>query len=154
MSAIDRETLPKGAVIAAVSVVVFSLVATAATTYARHHAPATPTGPATPPARVVELSFADMPDGSVRIRNHATGAVITSLPPGSDGFVRGAMRGLAHDRKVRGIGADAAFQLAEWPDRHLELFDPTDGRKIDLDAFGDINKQAFSRLLPVQGVRS
>jgi len=154
MSAMDRETLPKGAVIAAVSVVVFSLLATAATAYARHHAPTAPAGPAPPPARMVELSFADMPDGSVSIRNHATGALITSLPPGSDGFVRGAMRGLAHDRRVRRIGADAAFQLAEWPDRHLELFDPTDGRRIDLDAFGDINKQAFSRLLPAKGARS
>ena len=152
MSAIDRETLPKAAVIAAVSVVMFSLVATAAATYARHHAPPPPAGP--PPARVVELTFADMSDGSVSIRNHATGAVITTLPPGSDGFVRGAMRGLAHDRKVRGIGPDAAFQLAEWPDRHLELFDPTDGRHIDLDAFGDINKQAFSRLLPNKDARS
>jgi putative photosynthetic complex assembly protein len=154
MSAIDRETLPKGAVMAAVGVVVFSLVATAATAYARHHAPAVPEGYPTAPSRVVELSFADMPDGSVSIRDHATGALITALPPGSDGFVRGAMRGLAHDRKVRRIGADAAFRLAEWPDHHLELSDPTDGRSIDLDAFGDINKQAFSRLLPGKDARS
>jgi putative photosynthetic complex assembly protein len=64
------------------------------------------------------------------------------------------MRGLAHDRKSRGIGAAPPFLLSRWNDGRLALEDTATRRQIDLDAFGSSNKDAFAQLLRGSGARS
>lgn len=101
-----------------------------------------------------DLYFEDQADGSVAI------AVISDEPdgiapkqemhavePGTGGFIRGVLRGLGRDRKLRGIGPDEPYRLTRWSDGRLSLSDPSTGIRIDLEAFGPTNIEAFARLL-------
>jgi len=152
MSEIDTQPFPRGALIAAAGLIAISLVATTAARLQHLNAPSLPAVATTEaPVRMIDLQFADRPDGSVSILDKASGRQVSSLAPNSNGFVRGVMRGLVRDRKMRHIGAEAPFRLALWPDHRLTLDDTATGRQIDLDAFGDINRDAFSVLLPKQG---
>lgn len=95
-----------------------------------------------------ELRFADGADGSIVISDAATGAVVETVPPGTNTFVRGALRGLAFDRRRAGVGREPPFRLALWRDGRLTLTDPTTGVTLDLDAYGPDNRAAFANLLP------
>lgn len=104
----------------------------------------------TTPVEVRELRFADRDDGAVVVIDGPTGIVTDAFAPGTNGFVRGALRGLARERKRQDIGAEPPFRLARWTDGRVTLSDPTTGRVVDLVAFGPTNAAAFTRLLTAQ----
>lgn len=89
----------------------------------------------------------DADDGSVTVRDARDGRAVFVMPPGEDGFMRGTLRGLARDRRLRGLGPEAPFRLTAWNDGRLTLDDPATGRRLDLLAFGQTNAEAFLRLL-------
>ena len=64
-------------------------------------------------------------DGSVAVYDAGSGALVELMTPGTNGFVRIVMRGLARDRTNLGIGAQSPFQLTRWEDgrRMVEVFD-------------------------------
>ncbi len=99
------------------------------------------------PFVVRSLRFGDSADGAVIVTEWPSGAVVEVLPPGTNGFARGVMRGLARERRSREINAEPPFRLTRWSDGHLSLDDPSTGRRIDLDAFGPTNTAVFARLL-------
>lgn len=94
------------------------------------------------------LRFEDRSDGGITIADARSGAAIDSVAPGTNGFLRSAMRGLARERKRQGIGAQPPFRLVARSDGRLVLEDPGTGRGIDLRSFGPSNAGAFQRLLP------
>jgi putative photosynthetic complex assembly protein len=155
MTAIHRPhdpTVPKGALIGA-AVLVVSVIATAGTMRLAHVPPA-----ASPvleraaehvaPLQTRTLRFADQADRGVLITDVATGKVVATIEPGGQaGFVRGVMRGMARDRRMRGIGDGPPFTLTAWRDGGLSLVDTATGRSVDLGGFGDTNRQAFMALL-------
>jgi putative photosynthetic complex assembly protein len=104
----------------------------------------------TTPVEMRELRFADRDDGAVVVIDARTGAVTDAFAPGTNGFVRGALRGLARERKRQDIGAEPAFRLTRWTDGRVTLDDPTTGRVVDLIAFGHTNAAAFTRLLTAE----
>jgi putative photosynthetic complex assembly protein len=150
MSAINAEPFPRGALIAAAALIGFSLLAT---TFVRlERLGSTAIAPVrAAPARAVDVRFTDEADGSVNVHDGRDGHVITTLAPGTNGFVRSVMRGLAHERKRRGIGPAQPFRISQSRDGHLALEDPATGRLIDLDAFGAPNADAFGQMLPKRG---
>jgi putative photosynthetic complex assembly protein len=94
------------------------------------------------------LRFLDQPDGSVLVRDVQGKEADAVIAAGSNqGFIRGVMRGLARDRKMRGLDDGPPFRLAQWGDGRLSLQDMATGRTIELDAFGDDNRAAFASLL-------
>lgn len=148
MSALDTEPFPRGALIAAGALIGFTLAATTAVRLTQINAPlSSPVAASDAPSRSVALRFVDEADGSVSVRDGRSNAMVTSLQPGSDGFIRSVMRGLAHERKRRGIGPAEPFVVSQWADGRLALQDRTTGRFIDLNAFGEGNRDAFARLL-------
>jgi putative photosynthetic complex assembly protein len=153
MSAMDSEPFPRGALIAAGALIGFSLVATAAVRYSRINAPPTVEASAPAPSRSVDLWFVDVANGAVSVRD-VRAREIAMLEPGTNGFIRDVMRGLAHDRLRRGIGAGPPFRLSRWSGGRLELDDTATGRRIDLDSFGIQNKAAFAELLDAKGART
>jgi putative photosynthetic complex assembly protein len=96
-----------------------------------------------------DLIFSDAPDGAVIVREAGTGDIVHTIPAGSEnGFVRGVMRGLARERRMKDVGAEPPFRVTLWADNELTLTDLSTGREIDLNAFGRSNREAFLALLP------
>jgi putative photosynthetic complex assembly protein len=93
------------------------------------------------------LRFDDLADGSISVTDDRTGRAVARFAPGSNGFVRGALRGLARERKRQGGNATAPFILASRSDGRLTLDDPITKRQIDLRSFGHTNAQVFEQLL-------
>lgn len=94
-----------------------------------------------------ELRFGDRADGAVVISDFRSGSMVEVLPPGTNGFARGVMRGMARERHSREIGSEPPFRLTRWSDGRLSLDDPATGRRIELDAFGPTNTAVFAHLM-------
>ncbi|MEN9316352.1 MAG: putative photosynthetic complex assembly protein PuhC [Pseudomonadota bacterium] len=92
------------------------------------------------------LRFDDRPDGGIDVIDAASGTVIDRVH-GEQGFVRGTLRGLARERRRRGLGADVPLQLLARADGRLTLTDPATGQRIDLESFGPANAAVFARWL-------
>lgn len=140
---VDR-SFPRRPLIAAGLLIGFSLVVA---TTARLTGLGRTTLPTSSPVEVRELRFLDRSDGSVAVLEPGDDRPIELLPAGSNGFLRGVLRGLARDRKLAGSDAGPPFRLTRWADGRLSLEDPTTGRRVDLGAFGTGNAQAFARLV-------
>jgi putative photosynthetic complex assembly protein len=140
--------LPRGALLAAAALVLFSLFAATMVRF-------TGVGGAQmtlPPAlESRQLRFADAPGGAVLVTDAATGRTVDTLAPGSNGFVRVVLRGLARERRLGDIGPEPAFLLTRHVNGQLTLTDPATGRLVDLAAFGAVNADAFARLLTLRG---
>jgi len=102
--------------------------------------------PDAPAKQVKQLRFEDRSDGSIAVFDYQTGKQIDSIV-GEAGFVRGALRTLAQERKRRDIDSKPPFELIARQDGRLTLMDPSTGRTIDLESFGAINAKHFARLL-------
>jgi putative photosynthetic complex assembly protein len=74
-------------------------------------------------------------------------AASETLAPGTNGFVRGVLRGLMRERKAESIGPTAPFRLTHWANGRLSLDDPSTGRHVDLEVFGPTNAGAFAQIL-------
>ncbi len=107
--------------------------------------------PAEPPVSAVveraDLRFVDRSDGAVLIYSAAGDRLVDTLPPGTNGFVRGVMRGLVRERNADKIGTLPPFRLTRWADGRLSLDDPSTGRHVDLEVFGPTNAGAFADIL-------
>jgi putative photosynthetic complex assembly protein len=97
--------------------------------------------------QVVELRFEDRPDGALAVLDGATERELKVLPPGSNNFIRGVLRGMFRVRKLEALGRDVQFRLAREASGKLTLEDRELGRRIELDSFGPDNTAAFAELL-------
>ncbi len=102
--------------------------------------------PDAPAKMIKQLRFEDRPDGSIAVVDYQSKQQVDVII-GEAGFVRGALRTLAQERKRREIGSEPPFELIARQDGRLTLADPSTGRMIDLESFGIINSQHFARLL-------
>jgi putative photosynthetic complex assembly protein len=96
---------------------------------------------------VRSLQFVDAPDGAVLVYDAESHRQIRSLPPGTNGFVRATMRNFARERRSNSIGPGIPFNLIASQDGRLVLEDPSTGRHIDLEAFGQTNAGVFAGFL-------
>lgn len=147
MSEPGTGSIPRGALWGAAALIGFTLVSASA-------ARVGVIGPASAPAAEAvtsrDLRFKDRADGAVAVHEAGDDRLVAVLPPGGDGFIRGTMRGLARERRQREIGAEPPFRLTRWDNGRLSLEDVGTGRRIDLEAFGPTNVQAFGRLLTAE----
>lgn len=104
----------------------------------------------TPDAAAVmsrDFRFEDRQDGGIAVYDARDGRLVEVVAPGTNGFLRGTLRGLARERKRSGIGAAEPFRLTGKADGRLTLDDPSTGRRVDLEAFGPTNAGVFAALL-------
>jgi putative photosynthetic complex assembly protein len=148
------QTVPKPALIAAGALVTLSLLLTMLVRVGVLEREAVPAAVrAADRASVVEtrnLTFSDRADGAVVIADASTAATVAVIESEtkSGGFIRGVLRGLARERRSRGIGAAPPFKLTLFSDGSLNFVDTATGRSIELGAFGPDNRAVFAALLP------
>jgi putative photosynthetic complex assembly protein len=137
-------SFPRGALLGAAALMTLTMVAAGA---ARLTGFGTSHVPGGTPLESRDLRFADRSDGAVVITEAKTGRVVEVASPGTNGFLRSTMRGLARDRKRQDLGTEAPFRLTRWADGRLSLQDEATGRSIDLGAFGPTNAAVFAHLM-------
>ena len=98
------------------------------------------------PVESLALRFEDQDNGSVLVRRAEDGALIYTIAPETNGFMRATLRGLARERRRSGLGDATPFVLTHWDDGRMSLDDVTTGRHVALEAFGETNAGAFARL--------
>jgi len=144
--------IPRPVLLAAGALVAFTLVLTAGARLSRPGVPA----PRPVPVESVEVRFEDRSDGSIAMLDPASGRELARVPPASNGFIRGVLRGLFRERKLEALGRAGTFRLERGVDARLAIEDLATHRRIDLTAFGPDNTAAFARLLEAgrqQGAR-
>lgn len=94
-----------------------------------------------------DILFSDRIDGGISIRDALTGQLIGEIAPGEGGFVRGALRGFARERRLQNPGKESPLRLAAVQGGAIILEDPLSGRWTDLRAFGATNVQSFADIL-------
>jgi len=99
------------------------------------------------PVEIRTLRFEDRADGSVAVLEAETRNVVEILAPGTNGFIRSVMRGLARDRKLKGLSDEAPFELIRWDDERLSLRDTATAREIELVSFGITQLEVFAKML-------
>ncbi len=97
-----------------------------------------------------DLRFLDV-DGNVVVQDLSGATVAVIRPESEQGFVRGVMRGLARERRLKEAPVETPFRLQLWSDNGLTLTDLATGRQIELGGFGETNRQAFAVMLPGGG---
>jgi putative photosynthetic complex assembly protein len=124
-------------------------VIVAAVAYARlNHLPLSPPDDLGPPVQSRMVSFADMAGGGVEVKDATTGEIIAVIKPGTNGFLRGALRGAGRARRQEGGNMTDPFRLERWKNGHITLADPVNDAKIDFAAFGPTNAKVFESFLP------
>jgi putative photosynthetic complex assembly protein len=107
--------------------------------------------PDAPTVQTMDIRFEDNSDGSIGVRDAKTGALLSTVAPGTNGFLRSTMRGLVRERKRQGIGPETPFELLGRADGRLTLSDPSTQRRIDLESFGPTNSAVFAALINTHG---
>ncbi|NJO53777.1 MAG: hypothetical protein HC829_02115 [Bacteroidales bacterium] len=104
-----------------------------------------------PAATVIEsrdLRFETSPEGNIAIYDSGNSERILLIEGNSDGFIRGLVRALAHDRRMNSDElTEAPYRLTHFSNGRLTLTDLSTNRDIVLNAFGPTNIAAFARLL-------
>ena len=99
-----------------------------------------------PSQQVRLLRFADMDNGDIGVVNAQDGSELARFS-GEQGFMRGALRAMARERKRRDLGPMVPFELHARTDGRLTLIDPATHMRLDLESFGPTNAGLFAQLL-------
>jgi putative photosynthetic complex assembly protein len=144
-----EQTVPKGAIWFAVGMIGFTLIAAGTVRLGLAPVAASPVAVRTAahlaPTATRSLSFADRADGGLVITDTASGVAVAPGEP--SGFIRGMLRGLGRERRMKGVAPATPFRLESWSNGQLSLTDTGTGRSIELSAFGSTNRAEMARLL-------
>ena len=108
---------------------------------------APPEQQASPSISTTQLLFIDGPKGRIEVFDAQTHSPLATYESGEGSFLRGVLRSLVRERKVREIDAASAFDLALLENGSLVITDPTTGYWMALEAFGADNRQVFAEIL-------
>lgn len=144
-------TVPRGALIGAAAVLLFSMAMAGATRvgWIPHSADpdASRAAQKVQPAKSRELLFADRADGAVVVTDAITGENVKVVEFGQGGFLRATMRRMAKARIAAGKGAELPFKLTLWENGALSLSDPQTGREAEIHGFGADHSKIFADML-------
>lgn len=143
-----RPKIPRWALYGMLAMALGSIVAAAAGRYAGvgelRVAPLTPVASRT-------LSFDVSDAGAVAVRAVEAGGVegraLATLGQEDSGFIRGVLRSLERERRMRGLSEPGIYELTRGESGRVEIRDPETGARVLLNGFGADNLEAFARLL-------
>jgi putative photosynthetic complex assembly protein len=140
---VHNQEVPRGVLYAVGALLVFSIGIAA---LSAEHTRAVAAEGGAPVVRSVDVRFEDRKDGAIAVLDAATGREVSVVPPNSNGFIRGVLRGMVRGRKLESLGRNGAFRLARHQDGRLSIEDPQTHRLVDLGSFGPTNLAAFETL--------
>lgn len=143
--AFGQRPFPRGALIAVATLLGFVILMVS---IARLTGTTMELAPVADEVQVRQIGFVEFDDGSLAIRDAATGDLIQTLAAEEGGFIRGVLRSMARQRKGYHADLSAPFHLARRASGHLTFMDPITGIRLELRAFGASNEAAFAQLLP------
>jgi len=148
----DEVTVHRAPLVLMAGVVAVSLALTVATQlgfFQRQSVPAEARAAAgITAAETRTLRFFDEADGTVRVEDGATGAVLSRFGQGEGGFIRATVRSLVHQRRIRNLGPEVPFTLTRWSNDTLTLADPATGKSLEVSSFGPDNRAVYANMLP------
>ncbi|MFN0099334.1 MAG: photosynthetic complex assembly protein PuhC [Gemmatimonadaceae bacterium] len=97
------------------------------------------------------LRFADAPDGGILVYDGASAELTLTLPKSTNGFLRGALRGLADRRRRGNLSPETPFLLTAWDDGRVTIEDPLTQQRIAVSSFGPTQVKSFVGLLDKTG---
>ena len=139
-----EQVFPKGALLGAAALISISLALVAMT---RLNGVGATRMPVTAAVTTRELRFEDLANGGIVVYDTQAGRVVTTVQPGTNGFLRGVLRGLARERRREEVGPLPPFRLTRWADGRLSIDDPMTGQRVNLEVFGPTNVEVFAQLL-------
>jgi putative photosynthetic complex assembly protein len=146
-----ENTVPKGALVMACGVVLFTLALTSATQlgWISPSPSASETRAAESATALTSrvLQFADGPKGTVVVTDATSNTTVHVFDGEGSGFIRGVLRGMSRERQKRAIPMMAPYELNHWSDGSLSLTDTATNRIVELGAFGPSNRATFEALL-------
>lgn len=99
------------------------------------------------PVTSADLLFVDGPRGRIDVVEARTQATLAVYESGEGSFLRGILRSLVRERRVRHLDPGGAFTLALLDNGSLVISDPETGYWMALEAFGIDNRRLFAELL-------
>jgi putative photosynthetic complex assembly protein len=144
--------VPRGALLGAGALVLVSIALAGAARDARIAEAEHAAAPA-PALASIDVRFEDRVGGALAVLDAESGSEISAVAPGTNGFVRGVLRGMFRTRKLEALSRHAVFRLAREANGRLSLTDRESGRRIDLDSFGPTNSESFATVLDA-GIRA
>lgn len=143
--AFGERPFPKGVLIAVAALLGFTIIVVGV---ARLTGMKMDQAPLAPEVQSRDIRFVAQDDGSMAVYDVATGAVVQTLPPGAEGFIRGVLRSLERQRKAHKASLAEPVHLARRADGDITLQDPITGILLAFRAYGASNHQSFAALLP------
>ena len=144
-------TVPRGALIGAAAVLLFTMAMAGATRvgWIPHSADpdASRAAQNVQPAQSRQLRFADRADGAVVVTDANSGVTVKVVEFGQGGFLRATMRRMAKARIAAGKGSEPPFKLTLWENGALSLSDPQTGREAEIHGFGADHSKIFADML-------
>lgn len=145
-SASGYQQFPRPPLLAIGSLLLFCLVAVALVQINKPDGASEPSADAAHSAPIADrlaLVFRDLDNGAVGVFDPASGAQLTSIAPGTNGFMRSTLRGLGRERMRRNLTMATPVEIQILENGRALLVDPAIDREIDLWAFGEINAMNF-----------
>ena len=99
------------------------------------------------PVSSAELLFIDGPRGRIDVIDAQTQATLAVYESGEGSFLRGIVRSLVRERRVRDLDPGGEFNLALLDNGSLVIADPDTGYWMALEAFGVDNRRLFAEIL-------
>lgn len=140
----DPHYIPRSLVIMAASAAIITVLVVAFAQWADTSALRTNIGA---PAFAQEVQFLPLEGDRIAVQSVADGALITTVEAGTDGLLRGALRGLNMSRSQSDLELAAPFILQRFEEDGVYLADPLTGRSIRLESFGPLETGATADLL-------
>ena len=99
------------------------------------------------PVSSANLLFVDGLKGRIEVLEAQSRSLLAAYESGEASFLRGILRSLVRERRVRDIDSAGVFQLALLENGSLVISDPATGYWMALEAFGTDNRRVFAELL-------
>ncbi len=139
-----KETVPRAALIAAGTLVCFSLAAVTISRLAGYKWDWKPEGTIVA-TRAIE--FAQAPGGVVVVKDARTGQQLGSYTFNENAFMRTVMLGFRRERALMGTSDGTPYTIEQWDDGRVTVSDPASGRSFEMAAFGRHQVETFAALL-------